>query len=199
MLWGRLRSRHHRRGWRRRLFADRAVWRVQERWAGHVGVTGGGGVDDEPDPVTAPVVKRIFAEHVAGRGMTTIARGPTQDGIPCPPPTIGRAPTPQYRGLGNRRHPRDPAQPAVYRPTGLEPVAHRRGSHRRRRHGPRPREPPPVEQSERLGLVEGRGTCTGRLGRPVRTGAEHVEDARNGWRARPATRRSVRPHTCSAA
>ncbi|GAA3927007.1 recombinase family protein [Actinoplanes auranticolor] len=38
----------------------------------------------EPDPVTAPVVRRIFEEYVAGRGMTTIARGLTQDGIPCP-------------------------------------------------------------------------------------------------------------------
>jgi site-specific DNA recombinase len=37
----------------------------------------------EPDPVTAPVVKRIFAEYVAGRGTTTIARGLTQDGIAC--------------------------------------------------------------------------------------------------------------------
>ena len=38
----------------------------------------------EPDPVTAPVVERIFTEYVAGRGMTSIARGLTQDGIPCP-------------------------------------------------------------------------------------------------------------------
>ena len=38
----------------------------------------------EPDPVTAPVVARIFNEYVAGRGMTSIARGLTQDGIACP-------------------------------------------------------------------------------------------------------------------
>jgi DNA invertase Pin-like site-specific DNA recombinase len=38
----------------------------------------------EPDPVTEPVVKRIFTEYTAGRGMTSIARGLTQDGIPCP-------------------------------------------------------------------------------------------------------------------
>ncbi len=38
----------------------------------------------ETDPVTAPVVKRIFTEYVAGRGMTSIARGLTQDGIACP-------------------------------------------------------------------------------------------------------------------
>jgi hypothetical protein len=38
----------------------------------------------EPDPVTAPVVQRIFTEYVAGRGMTSIARGLTNDGIACP-------------------------------------------------------------------------------------------------------------------
>ncbi|WP_305788370.1 recombinase family protein [Symbioplanes lichenis] len=38
----------------------------------------------DPDPVTAPVVERIFSEYVGGRGMTSIARGLTQDGIPCP-------------------------------------------------------------------------------------------------------------------
>ncbi|GID32905.1 recombinase family protein [Paractinoplanes brasiliensis] len=38
----------------------------------------------EPDPVTAPVVARIFDEYVSGRGMTSIARGLTQDGIACP-------------------------------------------------------------------------------------------------------------------
>ncbi|GIF52462.1 DNA invertase Pin-like site-specific DNA recombinase [Asanoa ferruginea] len=36
------------------------------------------------DPVTATVVVRIFAEYLAGRGMTAIARGLTLDGIACP-------------------------------------------------------------------------------------------------------------------
>jgi site-specific DNA recombinase len=38
----------------------------------------------EPDPITAPIVQRILSEYVAGRGMTTIARGLTNDGIACP-------------------------------------------------------------------------------------------------------------------
>ena len=38
----------------------------------------------EPDPVTESIVKRIFSEYIAGRGMTSIARGLTHDGIPCP-------------------------------------------------------------------------------------------------------------------
>ncbi|MFI6326496.1 recombinase family protein [Nonomuraea sp. NPDC050556] len=38
----------------------------------------------DPDPITAPVVGRIFAEFVAGRGLLAIAEGLTRDGILCP-------------------------------------------------------------------------------------------------------------------
>ncbi len=38
----------------------------------------------EPDPTTAPVVQRIFAEYLAGRGLYAIAEGLTRDGIPSP-------------------------------------------------------------------------------------------------------------------
>lgn len=38
----------------------------------------------EPDPATAPVVKRIFAEYLAGRGIYAIAEGLTRDGILSP-------------------------------------------------------------------------------------------------------------------
>ncbi len=38
----------------------------------------------EPDPVTAAVVARIFAEYVAGKGIYAIAEGLTADGIPSP-------------------------------------------------------------------------------------------------------------------
>jgi site-specific DNA recombinase len=37
-----------------------------------------------PDETTAPVVARIFAEFLAGRGIYLIAEGLTRDGIPCP-------------------------------------------------------------------------------------------------------------------
>lgn len=37
-----------------------------------------------PDPVTAPVVQRIFAEYLAGAGLFLIAEGLTEDGILCP-------------------------------------------------------------------------------------------------------------------
>ncbi|MFL6072451.1 MAG: recombinase family protein [Mycobacteriales bacterium] len=36
------------------------------------------------DPVAAPVVRRIFAEYLAGRGLYAIAEGLTRDGIACP-------------------------------------------------------------------------------------------------------------------
>ena len=38
----------------------------------------------EPDPVTAPVVRRIFAEYLAGIGLFTIAEGLTKDGVLSP-------------------------------------------------------------------------------------------------------------------
>jgi DNA invertase Pin-like site-specific DNA recombinase len=38
----------------------------------------------EPDPVTAPVVQRIFAEYLAGCGLYAIAEGLTRDRIPSP-------------------------------------------------------------------------------------------------------------------
>jgi hypothetical protein len=38
----------------------------------------------EPDPDTAAVVQRIYAEFLSGRGLGDIAEGLTADGIPCP-------------------------------------------------------------------------------------------------------------------
>lgn len=38
----------------------------------------------EPDPVTAPVVVRIFEEYVDGRGLFAIAESLTRDGVPSP-------------------------------------------------------------------------------------------------------------------
>jgi hypothetical protein len=38
----------------------------------------------QPDPVTAPIVQRIFAERLAGAGYSAIARGLNTKGIPSP-------------------------------------------------------------------------------------------------------------------
>lgn len=53
----------------------------------------------EVDPVAAPIVARIFAEYVAGRGLYMIAEGLTRDGIPSPAAydparNVGRQPNP---------------------------------------------------------------------------------------------------------
>ena len=37
-----------------------------------------------PDPETAPVIQRIFADYVSGLGLFAIAEALTRDGIPCP-------------------------------------------------------------------------------------------------------------------
>ena len=38
----------------------------------------------EPGPVTAPIVRRIFAQYLAGTGLFTIAEGLTRDGVLSP-------------------------------------------------------------------------------------------------------------------
>lgn len=38
----------------------------------------------EPDPIAAPVVRRIFREYLAGHGLHAISEGLTRDGILCP-------------------------------------------------------------------------------------------------------------------
>ncbi len=38
----------------------------------------------DPDPVTAPIVERIYAEYLNGSGIYAIAEGLTRDGVPCP-------------------------------------------------------------------------------------------------------------------
>src|SRR6185437_12359491 len=38
----------------------------------------------EPDPIAAPVVRRIYREYIAGHGLHAISEGLTRDGIPCP-------------------------------------------------------------------------------------------------------------------
>ena len=107
----------------------------------------------EPDPVTAPVVERIFAEYVAGRGMTSIARGLTARRHRLPVGVRpGPQPAPQHARSGRRRAVRAILQqPALHRPAGLEQAAHRRGPDRRRGRRARPREPAPLERPERSG------------------------------------------------
>ena len=91
------------------------------------------------DPEAAPVVRRIFAEFIAGHGFYAIAEGLTRDGIPSP---SAHDPARNKHRCGHRveqvRGPRDPHQPPLHRPPGVEQAAQRRGPHRRRRRRPRP-------------------------------------------------------------
>jgi site-specific DNA recombinase len=52
----------------------------------------------EPDPVTAPIVERIFAEYLGGRGFYAIGEGLTSDHVPCPS-AYDRARNPHRSGL----------------------------------------------------------------------------------------------------
>ena len=62
----------------------------------------------EVDPSAAPVVERIFAEYIAGKGYFTIAEGLTRDGIPSPARTTQPAAATGTSGHG-RRSPSTPS------------------------------------------------------------------------------------------
>jgi DNA invertase Pin-like site-specific DNA recombinase len=90
----------------------------------------------EPDPVTAPVVARIFEDYVSGKGLYAIAEGPDQGRGPLPLRLRpGSQLAPKRRELGQERRPSDPEQPSVHGRGGLGPPAQRRGSGRRRGRG----------------------------------------------------------------
>lgn len=74
------------------------------------------------DPVAAPVVERIFAEFLDGRGVFAIAEGLTRDGIPS---LSAHNPGPQQSSSWHRlvqgRRARHRDQPPLHRLPGLEP------------------------------------------------------------------------------
>ena len=92
----------------------------------------------EPDPQTAWVVRRIFAEYLAGRGLFAIAEGahPRPDPLPVPV-RHGPQPAPHRGRMGQERRPRHLGQPPLHRPAGLEQAAQRRDPPRRQRRRPR--------------------------------------------------------------
>jgi hypothetical protein len=52
----------------------------------------------QPDRLTAPVVRRIFADYLAGHGLQRIAEGLTADAVPCPS-AHDRSRNPHHGGL----------------------------------------------------------------------------------------------------
>jgi site-specific DNA recombinase len=80
----------------------------------------------EPDGCSAPVVRRIFAEYLSGRGLQAIAEGLTADAVSCPS-AHDRTRNPHHEGVAwskgavrailvNRRY------TGVLRATGTDPV-----------------------------------------------------------------------------
>jgi site-specific DNA recombinase len=107
----------------------------------------------EPDPVTAPVVARIFEEYLEGRGYYAIAERLTADGVPSP--------AGHDRARNPHRHRRAWGKSAVrailgnprytgYQVWGRQP---RRSPPGCRRRGRRPYQPPPLEPHHPVDLV----------------------------------------------
>jgi site-specific DNA recombinase len=81
----------------------------------------------EPDPGTAHVVAWMFAQRLAGHSVARIARAMNDAGIPCPSAAgPGTEPAPHRVGVDPGHGGDHPGQPAVHRPPGVEPAAHRR-------------------------------------------------------------------------
>ena len=78
----------------------------------------------EPDPETAPVVRWIFAQRLAGHSAARITRALNDAGVPCPSAADpGRNPHRTGSGVDAADRRGDPGQPAVHRPAGVEPAA----------------------------------------------------------------------------
>ena len=71
----------------------------------------------EPDPETAWVIRRIFAEYLAGRGLFAIAEGLTRDRVPPRPSTTPPA-TPTAPGKDGPRAPSAPSCATPATPAG---------------------------------------------------------------------------------
>ncbi len=79
----------------------------------------------EPDPVTAPVVRWMFAQRLAGRSVARITRALNDAGIPCPSAADPKR-NPHRSGAVDAAHGGgDPGEPAVHGPAGVEPAGHR--------------------------------------------------------------------------
>ena len=75
---------------------------------------------------TAPVVKWMFAQRLAGHCVARITRALNDAGIPCPSAADPeRNPHRTGTGVDAEHGGGDPGQPAVHRPSGVEPAAHR--------------------------------------------------------------------------
>jgi len=114
----------------------------------------------EPDAVTAPVVRWMFAQRLAGHSAARITRALNDAGIPVPvrrrpgaEPAPGRDSVDAAHGGG------DPGQPAVYGAAGVEPAAHRFRPGRPGQHRAGAPAGAAVEPARGLGDLEASGAC----------------------------------------
>jgi len=138
-----------------------------------------------PDPNTADVVSRIFAEYLSGAGLKAIAESLTRDGIPSPVRLRpGAQPAPLRHRLVLGRGRRDPRQSPVHRPPGVEPAAQRRGTPRRGRRRAGTCHQDAVERARQVDLVGAdRARAPNRYGH-LRAGPVAAPGSRRHWAAR---------------
>jgi hypothetical protein len=106
----------------------------------------------EPDPGTAHAVSWMFAQRLAGHSVARIARALNEACIPCPSAADpGPEPASYGRGVGAGHGYYHFGQPAVHRPPGAEPAAHRLRAGRSRQHQPRAQAGAAVEPARRVG------------------------------------------------
>ena len=104
----------------------------------------------EPDPESAPVVRWIFAQRLAGHGIARITRALNDAGIPCPSaadPGRNTHRSGQAWTLTTVRA--ILAKPPLHRPPGMGPAAHGHGPDRPGQHQPR------ASAGAAVGLPEG--------------------------------------------
>jgi DNA invertase Pin-like site-specific DNA recombinase len=112
----------------------------------------------DPDPATAPTVRWIFVQRLAGHSVARIARALNQAGVPCPSAADpGRNTHRTGAGLDARHGHHDPGESPVYGPAGVEPAADRHRAGRPRQRDLRSQKRAAVEPSRRMGHLEPAG------------------------------------------
>jgi DNA invertase Pin-like site-specific DNA recombinase len=124
----------------------------------------------EPDPITAPAVRWMFARRLAGHRVARITRALNDAGISCPSAADpGRNPHPQRRPVDAADGSSDLGRPPAYRAAGAEPAAHRLRPGRPGQHRAGAQAGPAVEPARRPGdLCASRASGAGQRGRLYR-------------------------------
>jgi len=113
----------------------------------------------EPDPVTAPVVRWMFAQRLAGHSAARITRALNDARVPCPS-AADPARNPHRTGRVDAAHRGgDPGQPPVHGPAGMEPAAHRFRPGRPGQHRARAPAGAAVEPARRMGHLQASRAC----------------------------------------